>query len=92
MRELLLDLTPRRITIIERRFGLHGEERRTLDQIAREEEVSRERIRGIEACALRRLRLSLGQRLLSDRVLDEERPIAPRGDDLSPPGAPALQA
>jgi hypothetical protein len=80
LRERLFDLTPRRITILERRYGLHGEERRTLEQIAGEEAVTRERIRGIEACALRRLRLSMGQRLLSDRSLDEERPIAPRGD------------
>ena len=42
--------------VLERRFGLHGHRRATLEQIGREIGVTRERVRQIEAKALRKLR------------------------------------
>ncbi|WP_211363117.1 RNA polymerase sigma factor RpoS [Thermochromatium tepidum] len=42
--------------VIERRFGLHGYENSTLESVARELGVTRERVRQIQMDALRRLR------------------------------------
>jgi RNA polymerase primary sigma factor len=49
-------LPPREQEVLRMRFGLDGNEGRTLKQIADELEISRERVRQIEARALRRLR------------------------------------
>ncbi len=45
--------------VVERRFGLHGYENSTLEQVARELGVTRERVRQIQIDALRRLRAIL---------------------------------
>jgi len=42
--------------VVERRFGLHGYERSTLEHVAQELGVTRERVRQIQMDALRRLR------------------------------------
>jgi RNA polymerase nonessential primary-like sigma factor len=42
--------------VVERRFGLHGYERSTLERVAQELGVTRERVRQIQMDALRRLR------------------------------------
>jgi len=42
--------------VVERRFGLHGHEHSTLEHVARELGVTRERVRQIQMDALRRLR------------------------------------
>lgn len=42
--------------VVERRFGLKGGERETLEEIGKEYRITRERVRQIEADALRRLR------------------------------------
>ncbi len=42
--------------VVQRRFGLHGYENSTLEQVARELGVTRERVRQIQIDALRRLR------------------------------------
>ena len=42
--------------MVERRFGLHGYENATLEQVARELGVTRERVRQIQMDALKRLR------------------------------------
>ncbi len=53
--DLLGRLTPRERTIIEERFGLHGDNERTLQDIADEFGLSRERVRQIEKVALEKL-------------------------------------
>lgn len=53
---VLSTLTDRERRILELRFGLDNEKPRTLEQIGREFGVTRERIRQIEAKALRQLR------------------------------------
>jgi len=88
VRELLLGLTPQRITVLERRFGVHGEERRLLDEIAAEDEVSRGRVGEIERCGLYKLRRLLYQRDLTERSL-EERCSMPRDREPLVYGAPA---
>jgi RNA polymerase nonessential primary-like sigma factor len=42
--------------VVERRFGLHGYENATLEQVANELGVTRERVRQIQMDALKRLR------------------------------------
>jgi len=42
--------------VVVRRFGLHGYENSTLEQVAKELGVTRERVRQIQMDALRRLR------------------------------------
>lgn len=49
-------LTPRETRVITRRFGLDGQGERTLDEVAQEHAVCRERIRQVEAKAMRKLR------------------------------------
>ena len=49
-------LKPRERAVLRLRFGLDGSRSRTLDQVASEFGVTRERVRQIEARALRRLR------------------------------------
>jgi RNA polymerase primary sigma factor len=49
-------LDPRARRVLVLRFGLDGEKPRTLEQVGRELEVTRERIRQLEARALRELR------------------------------------
>jgi RNA polymerase primary sigma factor len=56
IRDTLLTLTPRERRVIERRFGLVDDNDDTLTSIGREIGVTRERIRQIEATALRKLR------------------------------------
>ena len=60
MKEQLLDvldtLTPREEKVLRLRFGLDDGHQRTLEEVGREFKVTRERIRQIEAKALRKLR------------------------------------
>jgi len=53
---VLSSLTPREAKVIELRFGLKDGKLRTLEEVGREFNVTRERIRQIEAKALRKLR------------------------------------
>jgi RNA polymerase primary sigma factor len=53
---MLKTLTPREETIIKMRFGLGGDGEHTLEEVGRTFAVTRERIRQIEAKALRALR------------------------------------
>jgi RNA polymerase primary sigma factor len=54
--EILTTLPHREQTVIQLRFGLNGNKIQTLDEIGEKSGVTRERIRQIEAKALRRLR------------------------------------
>jgi RNA polymerase nonessential primary-like sigma factor len=52
-------LTDKQREVVERRFGLHGYENATLEQVAKEVGVTRERVRQIQMDALKRLRITL---------------------------------
>ena len=54
--EWLLKLNDKQREVVERRFGLHGYENATLEQVANELGVTRERVRQIQMEALKRLR------------------------------------
>ena len=54
--EVLATLTPREEKVLRMRFGLEDGRTRTLEEVGREFNVTRERIRQIEAKALRKLR------------------------------------
>lgn len=66
LRSCLAALPPRDAEVLNRRFGLNGEEPRTLDQLSDEFGVSRERVRQIEQRALRALRAHRFRNLLSE--------------------------
>ena len=53
---MLKSLTPREERVIALRFGLEDGRARTLEELGREFNVTRERVRQIEAKALRKLR------------------------------------
>ena len=56
LEEVMNTLTPREAKVLKLRFGLEDGRARTLEEVGREFEVTRERIRQIEAKALRKLR------------------------------------
>ena len=56
LEEVMTTLTPRETKVLKLRFGLEDGKARTLEEVGREFEVTRERIRQIEAKALRKLR------------------------------------
>jgi len=57
--EWLAKLNDKQREVVERRFGLHGYENATLEQVANELGVTRERVRQIQMEALKRLRTIL---------------------------------
>ncbi len=61
----LEQLSEKQRMVIERRFGFHGYENSTLERVAQELGVTRERVRQIQMEALRQLRLMLDQEGLS---------------------------
>ncbi len=63
---VLSELTPREQRVIELRFGLEDGRYRTLEEVGLEFKVTRERIRQIEAKALRKLRHPSRSRRLKD--------------------------
>ncbi len=64
--KVLSTLTPRESRILKLRFGLSDGRSRTLEEVGKEFNVTRERIRQIEAKALRKLRHPKRSRLLKD--------------------------
>jgi RNA polymerase primary sigma factor len=64
--EVLSTLDPREQRIIQLRFGLEDGRSRTLEEVSREFKVTRERIRQIEAKAIRKLRHPSRSRKLRD--------------------------
>jgi RNA polymerase sigma factor (sigma-70 family) len=53
---MISTLTEREKFVIEQRFGIHTDKDRTLEEVAKELDTTRERIRQIEAKALKKLR------------------------------------
>ena len=65
---VLSTLTPREEMVLKLRFGLEDGRARTLEEVGREFKVTRERIRQIEAKALRKLRHPSRLRKLKDSI------------------------
>ena len=59
-------LTPREAKVLKLRFGLEDGKTRTLEEVGREFQVTRERIRQIEAKALRKLKHPSRSKRLKD--------------------------
>lgn len=66
IREVLATLTPREASVLIYRFGLEGEKPMTLEEVGKKFGVTRERIRQIEAKALRKLRHPSRRKKLQD--------------------------
>lgn len=66
LNDVLLELTDREEKVLRLRFGLDDGRTRTLEEVGREFNVTRERIRQIEAKALRKLRHPSRSRKLKD--------------------------
>lgn len=66
LEEVLETLTPREAKVLRLRFGLDDRRSRTLEEVGQEFGVTRERIRQIEAKALRKLRHPSRSRKLKD--------------------------
>ena len=66
LEEVMNTLTPREAKVLKLRFGLDDGKARTLEEVGREFQVTRERIRQIEAKALRKLRHPSRSKKLKD--------------------------
>ena len=64
--DVLSTLTPREAKVLRLRFGLEDGRQRTLEEVGKEFDVTRERIRQIEAKALRKLRHPSRSKKLKD--------------------------
>ena len=64
--EVLSTLTPREEKVLKLRFGIEDGSTRTLEEVGQEFKVTRERIRQIEAKALRKLRHPSRSKKLKD--------------------------
>lgn len=64
--DVLSSLTPREVKVLRLRFGIDDGRQRTLEEVGKEFNVTRERIRQIEAKALRKLRHPSRSRRLKD--------------------------
>ncbi len=69
---VLESLTPREQKVIRLRYGLDDAHPRTLEEVGREFSVTRERIRQIEAKALRKLRHPSKLKRLRDDIVDDD--------------------
>ncbi len=69
--EVMETLTPREAKVLKLRFGLQDGRMRTLEEVGREFDVTRERIRQIEAKALRKLRHPSRSKRLKDFMNSE---------------------
>ena len=64
-------LSEKQRAVVERRFGIHGFEKSTLEQVGREIGVTRERVRQIQMDALARLRtMMVGHGVSEDALFD----------------------
>jgi RNA polymerase primary sigma factor len=74
--DILATLRPRERRVVQLRFGLVDDEPRTLEEVGRRMGLTRERIRQIEATALRKLRHPSRSKVLRDYT--EDRSDSPR--------------
>jgi RNA polymerase primary sigma factor len=74
---VLETLTPREQKVIRLRYGLDDAHPRTLEEVGREFSVTRERIRQIEAKALRKLRHPSKLKRLKDDFIEDKDADAP---------------
>lgn len=77
IRDLLGQLEGRELWILQRRFGLDGNAERTLEDIGREVQLTRERIRQIENQALKKMK-----RLVERRESQLDPDLAPYQEEL----------
>ena len=70
LKEVLSTLTPREKEVLELRFGLFDGSSHTLEEVGRKFKVTRERIRQIEAKALRKLRHPSRAKKLKDFLIE----------------------
>ena len=64
-------LSDKQRAVVERRFGIHGQRRLTLEQIGKEIGVTRERVRQIQLDALKNLRSMMESHgIYGDSMLD----------------------
>ena len=68
LEEVMNTLTPREAKVLKLRFGLEDGKARTLEEVGKEFDVTRERIRQIEAKALRKLRHPSRSKKLRDSM------------------------
>ncbi|MGN0298722.1 MAG: RNA polymerase sigma factor RpoD [Lachnospiraceae bacterium] len=68
IQEALHSLTPREADVLRMRFGLDGNDAKTLEEVGREFHVTRERIRQIEAKALRKLKHPMRSKKFKDYI------------------------
>ena len=61
VRRMVLTLNPREATILRYRFGLDGDDEKTLEEVGMKFGVTRERIRQIQEIALRKLRTKINR-------------------------------
>lgn len=66
LQEILKELTPREAKVLQLRYGLEDNRPHTLEEVGKEFNVTRERIRQIEAKALRKLRHPSRSKKLGD--------------------------
>lgn len=78
--ELVSHLTTRQRTVLDLRFGLNDGQPRTLEDIGQRLKITRERVRQIEASALKRMRHPTRTRCLEDAPASET--SAKRGADI----------
>lgn len=62
------NLTRREIMVLEKRFGLMNNQEKTLEELGKEFNLTRERVRQIESKALRKLRCYKARNLLEDHL------------------------
>jgi RNA polymerase nonessential primary-like sigma factor len=69
--QLVFELSEKQRTVVERRFGLHGYHRSTLEEISKDIGVTRERVRQIQIAALSKLRSMMESRGASSEAMLE---------------------
>jgi RNA polymerase sigma factor (sigma-70 family) len=92
-KEVLDSLTPREAKVLRMRFGIEMNTDHTLEEVGKQFDVTRERIRQIEAKALRKLRHpSRSEKLRSFLECTKRNSDSPKATPphTAPPGAPSI--